>query len=432
MSALGTRAPAAGPRRTGRLLTASVCRDERHFAALAAEWDDLFGRSSAATPFQTHAWLHSWWLSYGAPGRLRLVLVRDAADGRLVAAAPLWRTRARVPTVEFLGGALTDYGDVLADDDRPEAVPVLADALARLARSTVLDLREVRPGAAAERLLAFWTGPRTRLADSLCLELPPVPVEELVGRLPSARAQRARAKLRRIDREGVEARPVPADEVPRALRRLLDLHRRQWAGRGVTAEHLTERFAAHLGRAVRAMAETGHARVTEFLIGGEVVAADLTLLSPRLSGGYLYGADPLLRSLKVDVAALLLRNGVRLAADAGCGTLSLLRGDEPYKQHWRPSAARNQRLLLAGRRTAPLLWLRAAHAAGRRWAADRLRGRAWVRRLRGWAGPEGRLRAGTGARGAGYEASTGDGPGKRGPGSGRAPGGRTAPRRAIT
>ena len=35
--------------------------------------------------------------------------------------------------------------------------------------------------------------------------------------------------------------------------------------------------------------------------------------------------------------------------------LSLLRGDEPYKHHWRPDTVVNQRLLLARRRTAPLL-----------------------------------------------------------------------------
>ncbi|MFJ8697193.1 GNAT family N-acetyltransferase [Streptomyces roseolilacinus] len=381
MSAVGTRAPAAGARRAGDL-TATVCRDDRHFAALAAEWADLYGRCPTATPFQTHAWLHSWWLSYGAPGRLRVALVRRAGDGRLVAAAPLWLTRARLPTLAFLGGPLTDYGDVLVDEGRPEALPALAAALAGLATRAVVDLREVRPGAAAERLLACWPGPRTRLPDSVCLELPPVPVDELVRRLTSARAQRSRAKLRRIDREGIEARPVPAEEVPRALRRLLDLHHRQWAGRGVTEEHLTERFAEHLGRAARGMAESGHARVTEFLVGGDVVAADLMLLSPLLSGGYLYGADPALRSLKVDVATLLLRNSARLAEEAGCGTLSLLRGDEPYKHHWRPSVVRNQRLLLARRRTAPALWVRAAYASGRRWAADRLRDRSWAHGLR--------------------------------------------------
>ncbi|MFF8383815.1 GNAT family N-acetyltransferase [Streptomyces kanasensis] len=366
-------------------VASTVCREDEHFGALATDWADLYDRCATVTPFQTHAWLHSWWLSYGVPGRLRVVLVRRVTDGRLVAAAPLWLTPGRAPTVAFLGGDLTDYGDVLVDEGCPGALPALAAALAdlpELTRGAVVDLREVRPGAAAERLLAPWPGPRRRYPDSTCLELPCVPVDDLVRRLPSARAQRARAKLRRIDREGITARHVPADEVPGALDHLLDLHRRQWVGRGVTAEHLTSRFAEHLGRAVRGMAGSGHACVTEFLLGDEVVAVDLTLLSPRISGGYLYGADPMLRSLKVDLATLLLRNSARLGDGTDRTTLSLLRGDEPYKHHWRPDAVRNGRLLLARRRAAPLLWLRAAYVGGRGRAADRLRDRAWARALR--------------------------------------------------
>ncbi|OII70490.1 MULTISPECIES: GNAT family N-acetyltransferase [unclassified Streptomyces] len=389
MSAADTLGKA--PATAGRAAPAvTVCRDAGEFAALASDWQDLHGRCRSATPFQSHAWLSSWWLSYGVPGRLRTVLVRDTADGRLLAAAPLWLAPGPAPALVLLGGALTDYGDVLVDDDRPEALAALAGALAALARTAVIDLREVRPGAAAERLHASWTGPRWRLPDSVCMELPARPVDELAGRLPASRAQRARAKLRRIDREGVVARTVPPAEVPQAVARLLDLHRRQWAGRAVNPEHLTERFAEHLGRAVTAMAATGQARVTEFRLRGDaerdVVAVDLTLLSPRLCGGYLYGADPVLRSLKVDIATLLLRTCAGAAAETGQGTLSLLRGEEPYKHHWRPEPVVNQRLLLARGRTAPALWLRAGYARCRRFAADRLRDRAWVRRLRGGGG----------------------------------------------
>ena len=44
---------------------------------------------------------------------------------------------------------------------------------------------------------------------------------------------------------------------------------------------------------------------------------------------------------------MLLRHEVELAASTGRQVLSLLRGDEPYKNHWRPRAVINQRLLLA-------------------------------------------------------------------------------------
>ncbi|MEV8589933.1 GNAT family N-acetyltransferase [Streptomyces sp. NPDC051180] len=367
---------------TPRELRTEICRDEEVFGRLAAEWTALYGRCSSATPFQSHSWLHSWWLSYGRPGALRVVLVRGA-DGRLLAAAPLMRAGGPLPVLTQLGGAITDFTDVLLDDDRPEAVPALARGVARAARGAVVDLREVRPGAASERVFAQWRGPRRRLPDSLCLELPAVPMEGLLERIPSGKAQRVRAKLRKLDALGIDAHIVTGDEVPAALDRLLALHRLQWQGRGVTAEHTSRRFAQHLNRAVRPMVERGDAMVTEFRLAGDVVAADLTLMSPRLAGGYLYGADPALRARKVDVATMLLRHGARETSTGGRATLSMLRGSESYKQHWRPEPVRNRRLLLASRGTAPLLWLRAGAADVRRWAAAQARERAWVGRAVG-------------------------------------------------
>ncbi len=350
--------------------TTELVTEERHFAELAPQWTRLYRRCGAATPFQSHAWLHAWWRSYGAPGRLRLVLARDGHD--LVAAAPLTLVRRPVPALVPLGGAISDYGDVLLDDERGEpAVAALTAGLAAAARTALVDLREVRPGAAAERVYDRWRGPRRRLADSLCLELPALPMDGLVDRLPSGKArQRVRAQLRRLDTLGVQGRAVLPDEVGAALGRLLELHRLQWQGRKVTGEHLRTRFRDHLVRAVTPMVRAGDAIVTEFRMPGEdadeVVAVDVTLLSPRLAGGYLYGAHPRLRECKADVAVMLLDAHAGHARLPEGGTLSLLRGDEPYKHHWRPEPAVNQRLLLARRRTAPLLTAALGDAALRR------------------------------------------------------------------
>ncbi|MFD7437182.1 GNAT family N-acetyltransferase [Streptomyces sp. NPDC059861] len=350
-----------------------VVTDEPAFAELAPVWGRLYGRSPRATPFQSHAWLHSWWLSYGTPGRLRLVLVR--AGGELVAAAPLMRVARPLPSLVPLGGAISDYGDVLLDDGHGEAaLTALTEGLATAARTALIDFREVRPGAAAELVYERWGGPRHRLDDSLCLELPAVAIADLIARLPSKSQQRARAKLRKMHALGVQRSAVKPDEVERALRRLLELHRLQWQGRKVTSEHLRLRFRDHLVRAVAEMVRTGDAVVTEFRLDGDVVAVDLTLMSRWLSGGYLYGAHPRLREHKTDVAAMLLEAGAEQAHVAGLGTLSLLRGDEPYKHHWRPETVVNQRLLLARRHTAPLL---AAAVCG---AAARRRGKELVRR----------------------------------------------------
>ncbi|MGW8062712.1 GNAT family N-acetyltransferase [Streptomyces ziwulingensis] len=351
---------------------AELVTEEEVFGGLGTEWGWLHRRCGAATPFQSHAWLHSWWLSYGRPGRLRLLVLRDGPT--LVAAAPLMRVRRPVPALVPLGGTISDYGDVLVDDEHGEAVvAALTDALSAAARTALVDLREVRPGAAAERVYARWPGPRHRVDDSPCLELPAVPMADLITRLPSAKSQqRARAKLRRLHALGIKSHAVLPGEARAAVGRLLDLHRLQWQGRPVTGEHLSARFREHLVRSAESMVASGDAVVTEFRLDDEVVAVDLTLLSPRLAGGYLYGAHPRLRDRKADVAAMLLEScaGHSLAQERG--TLSLLRGDEPYKHHWRPRKVVNQRLLLARRRTAPLLTVAAGDVAARRRAKELL------------------------------------------------------------
>ncbi|MER6015764.1 GNAT family N-acetyltransferase, partial [Streptomyces bluensis] len=362
-------------------LYAELCTDEREFAGLGPAWARLHARCSAATPFQSHAWLHSWWLSYGRRGRLRIVLVREG--GELLAAAPLTLLRSPLPALVPLGGAISDHADVLIDDERADlAAGALTARLSDLARTALIDFREVRPGAAVERVYDLWRGPRRRLADSVCLELPAWPMEELLTRLPAARAQRVRAKLRKLAHLGVEPRAVPPDEVGTALRTMLDLHRLQWQGRTVTTEHLRPRFHEHLVRSLGPMVRSGDAVVTEFRLDGDVLAVDVTLLSRRLACGYLYGAHPRLRERKADVATMLLHACAEHASGGGHQGLSMLRGAEPYKLHWRPETVVNQRLLLARRRTAPLLSAVVCAAAARGWGRKLVR----RRRQRGAAG----------------------------------------------
>ncbi|MDX2523622.1 GNAT family N-acetyltransferase [Streptomyces europaeiscabiei] len=367
-----------GPRTT---LRAELCTDESEFAELAGPWDRLYRRCGAATPFQSHAWLHSWWLSYGTPGRLRLVLVRDGAELRAV--APLLLVRSPVPALVPLGCPISDFADVIVDDEyADEASDALTEGLSAAARTALIDFREVRPGAAVEQIYDRWRGPRRKVADSVCLELPAQPMDELLKRLPNSRAQRVRAKLRKLGDLGIEPRAVRADEVDSALRTMLDLHRLQWQDRKVTTEHMRPRFSEHLARSVEPMVRSGDAVVTEFRLGGDVLAVDVTLLSRRLAGGYLYGAHPRLRERKADVATMLLNACAGQVSAGSHQVLSLLRGAEPYKLRWRPDTVVNQRLLLARRRTAPLLSAVAYDAAAR------LRGKELIRRWRARKDPE--------------------------------------------
>lgn len=185
-------------------------------------------------------------------------------------------------------------------------------------------------------------------------------MNDLLGRLPKTRSQRIRNKLNKLTRLGVESRVVGPDETASSLRRMLELHQLQWQGRGVTPEHLRPRFLDHLVRSTVPMARSGEALVREYRLEDEVVAVDLTLLSRQLAGVYLYGVHPTLRERKADVATMVVCASAEYLASREHRVLSLLRGNEPYKYRWHPESVVNQRLLLARRRTAPLLAAAAA------------------------------------------------------------------------
>ncbi|MGW2377866.1 GNAT family N-acetyltransferase [Kitasatospora sp. NPDC001683] len=353
--------------------TTELRREDDALDTLAEEWDDLVARCGTATFFQTSAWQRSWWRHYGRPGALLVVLVRR--DGRLVGAGSFMRRGGPFGGLTGLGAALIDYSDVLLDDDCADrAAAELAAALPLTRPWHWLELREVHPEAAVQRVYEHWRGSRRRHQDSLCQYLPGIPMERLLKRLPGKTAQRNRVKLRKNAEAGVRVRATPLDEVPAALEGLLRLHFLQWQDRGVTAEHRTERFARHLTESTLALVATGQAAVHQFHLDGELVAVNLLLLCPSRSGLYMYGAHPVLRD-RLDIAGLLLSTALDATVSAGVPVLGMLRGQEPYKQRWRPDRLLNERLLLGPAGPAPATAARAGAVRLRQAAVHQLRTR---------------------------------------------------------
>ena len=353
--------------------SAEVRDNDAGLDGLGGEWDDLAARCATATPFQSYAWLRSWWQTYGRPGRLRLTLVRH--DGRLVAAAPmLLRRRAGCPVLTPLGGPFSDFTDVLLDGDftggsfdGDRAAAVLAGALLRQPGWQVLDFPECRPEAAAGTAMwRAWPGRRWRIPASRCLELPAAPIADLVRDLPTHARKTVRRRLNQLTRAGIDVRETAAGDAGRAVAGLLALHGRQWQGRGGNPQHLSPAFAALLGAAVPEMIAGGQAALYEYRDGERLVASSLILLGHHLVGGYLYGADPALRE-KVDVTTLLLADTLPLAYARG-SVMSMLRGAEPHKLVWQPREVLNERLLL----------VRPGSAAGAGYAAAARTGRGAV------------------------------------------------------
>jgi len=360
-----------------------VITDDGVFSRLAEQWDHLVDGCASSTPFQAHAWLNSWWRAYGAPGQLRVAAAY--AGGDLVAAAALYVSRnLPVRTLSPVGAGMSDFSDVLVADavgeDRAEVVRRLGSALRDFGGWDVIDLPEVRPGAAAAELAAQWPGPRSSTPASTCLELPVQDINDLLASLSPSTARTRRRDLRRLHEAGVSSRLVAAQDVPFAVAEFHRLHLAQWQGRGINPEHARPQFRAFLTDALPLMVERGQALVAEYYLDRELMAVAINVLDRSLMGGYLSGVSPALRK-RVDVGTLMLSNDMKLAQERRTPVVSLLRGQENYKLRWRPVPVLNRRVIL-GFPGSTLAVAYLAAAEGRARALPWLRQRApWLKNL---------------------------------------------------
>ncbi len=97
--------------------------DERGFAALCAEWNDLLRRSRFDTIFLTWEWQTTWWRCLGTPrGPLFLLAVREG--GRLIGIIPLYLGQHDRRNALQVVGCLevADYLDFIVETGQEEAV----------------------------------------------------------------------------------------------------------------------------------------------------------------------------------------------------------------------------------------------------------------------------------------------------------------------
>src|SRR5215207_3287600 len=325
----------------------TVLEDTKEFAALEEEWEDLYQDAPLATPFQSWAWLYSWWEFYGEGYELRLVTVRN--EGVLVGIVPLMlKRRWGFGRLLFVGTGITDYLDMLARRGWEGYVSQAArEALWRMGYWHVAELHELRPAAAAWGVFDGWAAPRTRmhLTGFDCPVIDVKPWDELLMSLSKNLRSTVRRNVRRADEDGVRCELVGPADAELAARNLIRLHREGWQGRGISAENLTRRFEAHLEAAARRMTARDSGAISELWRGEEVVVSVFWVFGWDFVGFYMLGASQeTLR--RYQVSSLFIRDGLQLARQRNVACLDLLRGEEPYKLRWTSKAVANHRVIL--------------------------------------------------------------------------------------
>jgi predicted N-acyltransferase len=340
-------------------------------ASLEQEWNALAG----GLPFRSWDWLATWWKHYGrdsrqvedVPGSNRQLYVlavftdSDESMGsgsRLVGVAPWYldRTRIKGNVLRFLGSGevCTDHLSLIC---RPADADAVAGAIAETLTTNLddwdsVDLGAVDSGDATTEGLLVNLEERDCLvsrqpADSCWIvELPATWDEYLAGISKSHRKQ-----LRQLERRVLESERVgwhragSVTELAQAWPVLVDLHQRRRRSLGEPGCFASRVFHDFHHEVAERLLNRNQLRISWMELDGSPAAAEYHLAGNNATYAYQGGVDP--DRLADEPGRLSTILCLRAAIEEGHRQLDFLRGDEPYKAHWRatPQATYDYRVI---------------------------------------------------------------------------------------
>jgi CelD/BcsL family acetyltransferase involved in cellulose biosynthesis len=312
--------------------------DKQDFAALAPAWWELWrrcaaGRSTAATPFQTPAWLLSWWDAF-APGGLCVIALRRGE--RLVGLAPLYvEAGASDRRLLPVGMSVSDYLDVLIDDDAPGAGEMLMRHLTQAcARWDSCELTELAPDSCARRLPRPAGCEETDDLASACPVLAlPDKVDGLWQTYPPLKRRAIRMARNRASRRGaVDIAAGDAASHDGMLTELFRLHAARWQPQGEAGVLADARMRGFHQTAIAALAQADLARCYALSIAGETTAVYCGFTHGGRAYCYLTGFDPAYEF--ESPGTIVIAHAIEQAVREGMREFHFLRGRETYKYGW--------------------------------------------------------------------------------------------------
>lgn len=359
-------------------------------AALRDSWNRVAG----ATPFGSWQWLHSWAETFLRDAPLE-TLAAETPAGELVGLLPLYRddslVEGRVLRLLGSGAVCTDYLSAFAlPEHGPQACAAFAAHLTARADDRAqgwdaLHLEAVPSGDPLAVALAQALAERGAHVETVegpnCwrIALPPAWDEYLAGMSKSHRKQ-----IRRLEREYLETGQAVLHvaqteaEFEQSWGSLVELHQKRRRQLGQPGCFACERFTAFLELASRRLLAAGQLRLARLDVAGRPVAAEWQVCDGPTQYAYQAGVDP--DALELEPGRLIMLATIRQALEQGRRGFDFLRGDEPYKAHFRatPQPTTHWRIVPPTPRAAFRRALGSVRGAAKRWwkatrgfAADR-------------------------------------------------------------
>jgi CelD/BcsL family acetyltransferase involved in cellulose biosynthesis len=331
---------------------------------LHTRWDELAG----GCIFRSWTWLGTWWKHYGTDcpeKKLRVLLVLEGEANqycqttdngaacapeakRIAAILPCYLekslTRGRVLRLLGDGEVCSEHLDLLVSaTNAPRSADALADYLCdNAAEWDLIDLPtlDLDPdNSKIGHLLAALTGRECELSQTpdsnrWSIELPETWEDFLAQQSKSHRKQLRRLESRVLDSPRVKWHQVKLlDDFSAAWTHLKELHQRRRQSLGEPGCFASLRWTAFHEDVAGQLLREGRLRMSWLELDGTPAAAEYHFAGGRTTYVYQGGLDP--DRLDEEPGRLSMIRCLQHAITEGHRKFDLLRGDEPYKAHWR-------------------------------------------------------------------------------------------------
>lgn len=303
-------------------------------------WDRLAGGGT----FRCWTWLTTWWNYYQRPCDQLMVAGVFDDKKELVAFAPWYTTRsARQGTVLRLlgdGEVASDYVSLPCREGLEQQVAEslaerLADKSWDLIRFDAIEEDDLMMRLLQEQLVARGCRASRRAYTNAWRLSLPTSWDDYLAMLSKGHRKEVRRLVRDYFDTGRVVRRTVTDlsEVDRGILILVDLHQRRRQSLGEKGLFLSTYYASfHLDVIPRLLAE-GRLRLDWIELDGTPLAVEYQVLGGDTVFAYQSGLDP--KQLDIGPGRLSAIAALRASIDEGRATYDWLRGDEPYKAHFR-------------------------------------------------------------------------------------------------
>lgn len=331
-------------------MTVSKITAIHDLAALETEWNAL----AAGMPLRSWDWLATWWKHYFADADRQLFVLAVYADTSdptdvskpLIGLAPWYLDRSAIKgsVVRWLGSGevCTDHLSLICrPEDNERVATAVADALtAHYDDWDLLELSAVdaddAPINALLAALEFRECLISRHPADQCWALDlPANWEDYLASISKSHRKQLRQLERRVLESGRTSwlRVESESDLETGWDVLVDLHQRRRRSLGEPGCFASRLFHDFHHEVVSRLLPKNQLRISWLELDGTPAAAEYHLAGTNTTYAYQGGVDP--DRLGEESGRLSTILCLRAAMDEGHRQMDFLRGDEPYKAHWR-------------------------------------------------------------------------------------------------